>query len=357
MPLKLVPRPNGILRIRGTIQGRRIDESSGTRVRAEAEQIKAKLEADLFKRAVYGDDSVATFAEAAAGYMLAGGAREHLRPLLLRLGDKRLIDVTQSELDAVAAEKPDAKPATLLRQIYTPASAVMNFAASDAGGRLCRPITFRKPKVKNTRVEFLTPDQAEAWIEALPDHLSRLVTFLLATGCRISEALDLKWKDISKDNRRIVLWETKADYPRGVDLQERARKALPPRPKDPETHVWLNSRGEPWHGYDAINGAFKKVREPTQRKTVRTQRARRAPRHDLAPLHCHLLRHTWATWAYACTRDLTFLMGSGGWRSLTMVGRYVHAASPDSAQSVVDANWAFLGRELPGLKPKELKRQ
>ena len=46
------------------------------------------------------------------------------------------------------------------------------------------------------------------------------------------------------------------------------------------------------------------------------------------------------------TRDLTFLMQQGGWRSLAMVGRYTHAASGDLATAAFSRNWEGLGREI-----------
>lgn len=336
MPLKLYARPNGVFHIRGTVQGRRVDESARTRVRAEAEAIRAKLEADLFRRSVYGDDAVATFAEAAEGYMLAGGERQHLVPLIRHFGVTKLRDIKQIDIDRYVRDRT-AKPATLIRQVYTPMSAVLTHAARQG---LCEPPQLRKPEVRIGRTDYLTPAQAEAWIKALPPHLARLVTFYLATGCRASEALNLEWRDVSPDADRVVLWETKAGYSRAVDLQKRARSALGERG---EGHVFLNSRGEPWHGYDAINLMLKR------------RRAQEANQ-GLAPLHCHLLRHTWATWAYACTRDLTFLMQQGGWRSLALLGRYTHAGSPDLATAVKAHGWEFFGREVAGLAPKPRKR-
>lgn len=356
MPLKLYKRPNGIYHIRGVVQGRRFDESARTRKPDEAEQIRAKLEADAFKRAVYGDDAVATFAEAAEGYMLAGGDGTHLAALLLRIGHKRLRDVTQGDLDKLAAERPNAKPATLLRQIYTPATAVMTFAASPAGGKLCAKPEFKKPSVKNARTAFLTPSEVEAWLGALPDHLRPLVTFYVGTGCRATEALGLRWRDVSPELERVTFWETKEDYARGVQLPRRVRALMPAR-RGRDDFVFLNSDGDPWHAYDAINTALKRIRQPQQRKSVKRPQARREARPDLAPAHCHLFRHTWATWAYACTRDLTFLMQSGGWRSLAMVQRYTHVGSADLATAVIAAGWEFGGRELPGLKPKRRKAQ
>jgi integrase len=126
----------------------------------------------------------------------------------------------------------------------------------------------------------------------------------------------------------VVFWRTKGDYPRGVDLPRRVRDALAERG---EGAVFRNSRGEAWHGYDAINLMLRRHREA---------------RPDLSPAHCHLFRHTWATWAYACTRDLTFVAQSGGWRSLGLLGRYTHAASPDLARAVLSKGWEYSGREI-----------
>lgn len=333
MPLKLYPRPNGIWHIRGTVQGVRYDQSARTRSRAEAEAIRAKLEADAFKRAVYGAESVATFSEAAIGYLKAGGDPEHLPPLLARIGDRRLLEINQMVVDELAAERK-VKPSTLVRQVYTPVLAVLNFAAQQG---LCGRPTIRKPKIKTTRTDYLTPSEVEAWIKHLPPYLAQLVTFYLGTGCRASEALALDWQDVSPEAERVVFWRTKKDYPRGVDLPGRVRKVLPERG---EGAVFLNSRGEPWHGYDAINLMLGRIREQKAKDGVK-----------LPAVHCHLFRHTWATWAYACTRDLTFVMQQGGWRSLTILGRYTHAGSPDLAREVLAQGWEFGGREISGLKP------
>lgn len=335
MPLKLYARPNGIFHIRGTVQGRRVDESSRTRVRAEAEQIKAKLEADLFKRAIYGDKAVATFAEAVDLYTLAGKPTDHLAPLVSRFGLTPLKDIDQEFLDRVAAEmKPDSAPATRIRQIYTPVSAVMNFVAP----KLCDPVKFVKPKGVGKRVDYLTPAEVETLINFLPPHLMRLVVFYVATGCRATEALNLEWRDVSVGGERAVFWDTKMGYSRGVDLQLRARRNLPPRPEEND-FVWLNSEGEPWHAYDAVNLMLR----------------RHCERNGFRHVHCHLLRHTWATWAYAVTRDLNFLMQQGGWRSPTMVLRYAHAASPDLAAAVLAQGWEIRGGRLPRQRrPKNL---
>jgi integrase len=348
MPIKPYLRPNGIYHLRGTVQGVRVDESARTTSRSEAEALAAKMSADIFKRAVYGDKAVATFDEAVVVYLDAGGSPDHLDAIMDRIGTRRLSEVNQPLVDKLARElKPDASPATRLRQVYTPILAVMNAAC---GAGLCDPIRLKKPKVAGGRTEYLTPQQAEDWLAALPPHLRRVITFYLGTGCRATEGLSLIWKDVTLGERRAVFWDTKEDYARGVDLGRRVRKELPGRADKSDVPVFLNSRGDPWHAYDAINTLLKKVRA---RREKQIAKGSKSP--PLVPAHCHLFRHTWATWAYACTRDMTFLMSQGGWKSASMVMRYAHVASDDLARAVLEAGWEFGGRELP-LPPKTARK-
>ena len=337
MPLKIYPRPSGFYHIRGTVQGRRVDQSARTRVRSEAEALRAQLEADLFKRSVYGDKAVATFDEAAEQFMLAGGSPDHLTALLGELGATRLADINQNLVDRLAQRmKPTQKPSTVVRQIYAPISAVMTHAARQG---LCDPLTLRKPKVKTARIDYLTPAEIDSLLIILPPHLQGLVTFLVGTGCRITEALDLKWADVSPQGQRVVFWETKGDYSRGVDLQQQVRHRLPSRPAqgDAQAAVWRNAGGDPWHAYDAVNLMLNRYTE----------------RYGFRHVSCHLFRHTWATWAFAVTNDFHFLMANGGWKSVNMVMRYAHAASPDLAATVKAHGWEIRGKPAR-VKPQRL---
>lgn len=348
MPIKLYLRPNGIYHLRGTVQGVRVDQSARTSSRGEAEALRAKVEADLFKRAVYGDKAVATFDEAVVVYLDAGGSPEHLDVIMHRIGARKLSEVNQPLVDKLARElKPNGSPATRLRQVYTPILAVMNAAC---GAGLCDPIKLKKPKVGAGRTEYLTPQEAEDWLAALPPHLRRVITFYLGTGCRATEGLSLIWKDVTLGERRAVFWDTKEGYARGADLGKRVRKELPKRADKSDALVFRNSKGEPWHAYDAINLMLKRIRA---RREKQIKEGAKLP--PLPPAHCHLFRHTWATWAYACTRDMTYLMSQGGWKTASMVMRYAHVGTDDLARAVLEAGWEFSGRELP-LPPKSARK-
>jgi integrase len=324
MPLSLVKRPNGYFYLRGTHHGVSIRQSAGTRERSAAEAVKEALEREIFERVVLGKQPDRSFAEAAEGYMRSGGEREFMAPILRAIGEMPLKAITQDVIDKTAEKLfPTQKPSTRLRKVYTPISAVMSWAA-DAWGTERRRI--RRPSEGPGRVDWRTPDEIEALLAICPDPLRGLITFYVGTGCRASEALGLDWKDVSLKGHRATFWETKGGYSRHVDLQPRVRDALPARTTGP---VWLNSRGEAWHAYDAINLRLRAITKSA----------------GLPPIHCHVLRHTWATWAYACTRDLTFLMGQGGWKSSELAMRYIHAGTDDLAEAVKARGWFAKPRE------------
>ena len=83
----------------------------------------------------------------------------------------------------------------------------------------------REPKC---RVRFLARQEADALLEALPAHLRPVVSYGLATGCRMGEILNLEWNRVDFDRR--VAWldhgTTKNGEGRGVPLNNDAILAL-----------------------------------------------------------------------------------------------------------------------------------
>jgi len=86
-----------------------------------------------------------TFREAVALYLAAGREGRYLKaPMLELIGDKRLFEIDQSLIDEVAKTLlPLRASSTRNRQVYTPISAVLKFAAMQgrcAYQRIARPI-------------------------------------------------------------------------------------------------------------------------------------------------------------------------------------------------------------------------
>jgi integrase len=69
------------------------------------------------------------------------------------------------------------------------------------------------PKLLKREMVVLTKDEAIKLLDASQkERLATLFSFLLATGCRPSEAIGLKWQDLSFDRntveiRRVVVWQ------------------------------------------------------------------------------------------------------------------------------------------------------
>lgn len=332
MPLKLVPGRHGspFIYLRGSVRGIRVDESTGTSDRGAAEQIRIRREAELLDRSIHGDSATRTFAEAALAYMEAGGERTHLAPLLKVLGRKKVGNIGQAEIDDAARTlAPRAAPSTVNRQIYTPAVAVLHFAARK---RWCAKPVIARPKQPPGRVRWITYEEADKLIEAAAPHLKPLVIFLLCTGARLSEALYLDWRDVRLDEGRVWFNETKNGERRGVPLHPRAVAALSSLEWERKGAVFrrpagkVRKTGRVWLPYEDREGAG-----GGQVKTAWAGMIRRAGIADFTPHDC---RHTWATWHYAENRDLRLLMELGGWKSADMVIRYAHVNTDHLAPSI-----------------------
>jgi hypothetical protein len=135
-----------------------------------------------------------------------------------------------------------------------------------------------------------------------------------AIGARMSEAVELEWRDVDLGGARAILWHTKNGQRRIVDLPPRIVEAL--ARIDPKQGIMFRRwpDGKPYADHERRYGG--------QIKTAWRGAIRRA---GLDPgLRPHDLRHTWATWRYALHPDPTRLRHDGGWSSLTPVERYAH---------------------------------
>lgn len=300
--------------IRGTINGQRYEESTGTDSRATAEQYRVKREAEIHKAAIFGAPAVVTFSAAVEHYLLHGGKGRFLEPILLHFAGKKLANIGQVEIDGCATKLyPDASPATWNRQVYGPTIAVLHHAASLGW---CNKPSIKRPKNPEGRVRWLTKDEAERLIAACAYHLKPLVTFLLYTGARIGEALWLDWKDVDLERQQVQFIDTKNGTSRGVPLHRRVVDAL--RGINDRTGcVFRTDDGTPYARPRSLNDTS----AGTRIKTAFNAAVRRA---GLSDFHPHDCRHTWATWHYIANRDLGALMRLGGWKTMSMVMRYAH---------------------------------
>jgi len=161
------------------------------------------------------------------------------------------------------------------------------------------------PKPKRKELDILSPEQAEALIQAAKgERLEALFVLAITTGLRKGELLGLKWQDVDwnegKLHVRRALTSVKGGFleqppkngkGRTVVLTKLALNALHKhRAKQLEERL---QAGEYWHGSDYVFAS--EVGRPLQPKTVFAKFKHLLKKAGLPDIRFHDLRHTAAT--------------------------------------------------------------
>ena len=267
-------------------------------------------------------------------------ATSHLAPtdIFQSDWDRQLYRITLAQVDQEAINRvreailaPDASPATVRRGVITPIRAVMLYV--HRRGWCDRPM-FEIPKSPAGRTNFLVPEEARKSVSAAAPHLKPLLVFLIGTGARMSEALELEWRDVDLNGARAIFWRTKNGARRVASLPPAVMTALRSLAlrRDAVTFdaakVFTTQRGLPYADRGRLEGG--------QIKSAWRGAIRRAGLNpDLNP---HDLRHIWASWHYAVNRDLLALKVEGGGSSVALVERYAHLM-PGGQEAEIRAFW------------------
>lgn len=315
--------------IRGTINGRRIERSTGETSKEKARKQLATFIAEMAGTPRPAEWSEMPFVVALNAYMDAVKDHRFLGKLLDHFSKMTLGEIDNTVMTRAAnALYPGRAPATVRRQLYVPVSAIINFAKDDK---------LRAPKGGGQRTVFLTPEEAERLIQAATGQPSRflapLITFLIGQGSRMGETLAINGRDVNLSARYAILRDTKNGEERTVTLVPRVVAAL----------SLLPTIGEP-------GALFRRFdQKPFKQKVGRGGQVRTAfatavttAGLDVAQITPHVCRHTWATWHYAVNRDTLKLKSEGGWKS-NEYQRYVKAAPAGLAESIERHGWNLTG--------------
>ncbi len=199
-----------------TVDGHRERKSTRTTDRKLAEEIASRREHELRRAAVYGPDSVLTFAVATDSYLAAGKSDRFIAPVFEHFEKWRVRDITAGDIQEAARKLyPLAGPATRNRQCLSVVQAIINHSAL-AG--LCPPIRvkrFKEPKVVRSA-------GSKQWLGRFCAHaspeLAALATLLFQGGARIGLATALTWDDVNLRDRRIIIPKDKNGDEFRIDL-------------------------------------------------------------------------------------------------------------------------------------------
>ena len=168
-----------------------------------------------------------------------------------------------------------------------------------------------------SRLKTLSDSDIEKLIAGATNKLTRdLITFLIYTGCRKGEALNLKWDDVDLQNDVIAVKGTKTKYDRYIPISKPLKSLLTGIERNQDCLYVFNQNG-------AKLGNFRKSFTTACRNA------------GLKDLRIHDLRHVFASKMVMGGTSLYITGELLGHRTTQMTKRYSHLV-PDTLKKAVD---------------------
>jgi site-specific recombinase XerD len=228
------------------IDGQRIRGTTRVKDKKDAEDILAKVRSDVVKQKYYpkpaespGEkklfcDMMERFVKEHNYYrrrriskntkMSYAYSLKHLLPAFKRITLSKITDelIRQYQRDR---ENEGSSPASINREI-----ALMSVAFNDAKkwkwitSNPCNDVD-RLPE-DNERIRYLSSEEVQKLYANLSDWLMPIVTIARHTGLRISNILELSWKDANLFKKVIIVGKTKNGEPLGLPMNQTAFNTL-----------------------------------------------------------------------------------------------------------------------------------
>jgi len=254
------------------------------------------------------------------------------------IGDYTLADVTP----AMIAERRDMllktttrrgtkmAPATVARYMAA-LSHAFSTAVNEWGWLEDSPMRkVSKPSLPRGRIRFLSDDERNRLLEKCRksnnEHLYVVVVLALSTGMRKSEIMDLTWKSVDLDSRRITLHETKNNEIRVLPITGHALELLKKHVRRIDTQLLFPSRLNAQKPID--------LRAPWETALKQA---------EIADFRFHDLRHSAASYLAMNGASLAEIAEVLGHKTLQMVMRYAHLSEAHTKDVVSAMNAKIFG--------------
>ena len=168
-----------------------------------------------------------------------------------------------------------------------------------------------------SRIKTLDDDDIQKLITGATNKLTRdLITFLIFSGCRKGEALNLKWDDVDMKNQIIAIKGTKTKYDRYIPISKPLQAVLSGIEKNQDSLYVFNKNGAKLTDFKrSFHTACKNA--------------------GFKDLHIHDLRHVFASKMVMNGTTLYITGELLGHRTTQMTKRYSHLI-PDTLRKAVD---------------------
>jgi integrase len=238
-----------------------------------------------------------------------------LRYLDRYLGELALHEIKRDVIDRIAYTKAKEASEPTANRYLALIRAVLRRAAYEWEW-IERPPRVRLFPERKRRVRYLTPEQEDALLRALPGHQSDMAQFALATGLRQANVKGLEWSQV--DMQRHVAWVHPDQAKGGKGICVPLNKIA--------CQVVLRQLGKhPRFVFTYQGRPVKAINTKAWKKALRAI--------GLEDFRWHDLRHAWATRHVQAGTSTAELQELGGWQSPEMVRRYAHFSADHLAKA------------------------
>ncbi len=303
--------------IRLSHQGIRLQQSTGTSNKVEAQRLHDEVKAELWKTSKLKEKPKKDWNDAVLRWCAESGHKKtlhtdksHFRWLDSHLNGVLLASITRDMIERIALckEKERATPATVNRTLAL-IRAILRKAEREWEWLDKAPV-IRMRKENNKRIRWLTSEEVIQLQAQLPEHLADAMELTLQTGFRESNTAKLEWSEIDFDRCHafIPAEKSKSGKAIAVPLNKDAMSVIH-KQKGKHSQFVFSYRGKPIKHFNT-----KAWRHALKRAGIKDFR-------------WHDLRHTWASRHVQNGTSLQELQLLGGWASFEMVLRYAHLSS------------------------------
>ncbi len=296
--------------------GKRVQESTGTKNRREAERFCA-LRLSEVSRGAYTKPVKLLLTELGERYL--AHAKMHKRSwkrdeqLLANLsdffGNVNLDGITPLRIEEFQQQRVQrVKPATANREIAL-LKHMFNMAEKWQLYRGSNPVRqVRFLAEDNFQFRTLSEEEERALVEHCPMYLADMVVFALNTGLRSGEIFNLKWEEIDLQARRLQTTTSKTRRRLELPLNDAALQVL---------ESWLAIKRGPYVFYNWSTGAAFVDLSAGLRKACKAA--------GLSGITWHTFRHTFASRLTRKGVDIVTVKELLGHSTVTVTMRYAHS--------------------------------
>ncbi len=303
--------------------GQRVRRSTGTESRVLAQEFHDELKAKLWKTSKLGEKPERSWQEAVVRFIKETNHKAshvtdlvHLRWLNPYLHDKKLAEITRDVTDELTQYRlSEGVSNASVNRILALLRSILR-KACDAWRWIDETPKIEFLPEPTRRIRWLTKEQAERLLKALPKHQVYAVRFALATGLRQGHIKNLVWSQVDLKRRTCWVFE---------DQARKGKKTFLIPLNDDAIEILTALKGN--HPKFVFTFRGKPVGQMTTKAWYKTLKEV-----GIEDFRWHDLRHTWASWHVQSGTPINVLQELGAWENVAMVRRYAHLGESHLAE-------------------------